>query len=145
MISHTTKQRFLTVLSLLVITPIGFATKFYSGYGQDWVRNSLGGVPYVIFWCLVVFFFFHDMKPGFIGILVLTITCILEFLQLWHPAPLEYLRKTFSGQTVLGTTFAWSDFPYYFLGAGLGWFWLKSINVKANASFRRLSIDNHLR
>ena len=141
MISHSTKQRYLTMLSILVIIPMGFASKFYSGYGQDWVRNSLGGVPYVIFWCLVVFFFFQDLKPGVIAFIVLTITCILEFLQLWHPAALEYLRKTFIGRTVLGTSFSWSDFPYYFVGAGLGWLWVKSLNRKANRSFTRLRID----
>lgn len=145
MISHTTKQRSLTMLSILMITPIGFATKFYSGYGQDWVRNSLGGVLYVIFWCLVVFFFLHHLKPGIIAFTVLTITCILEFLQLWHPAPLEYLRKIFIGQAVLGTTFTWSDFPYYFLGAGLGWFWSDFLNRKSDSSNHKLRIDSRLR
>lgn len=31
-------------ISLLAIVPLGFFTKFYSGYGQNWVRDSFGGL-----------------------------------------------------------------------------------------------------
>lgn len=136
MISHASRQRHWTILSILAITPIGFASKFYSGYGQDWVSNSLGGVFYVIFWCLVVVLFFDRLRPALIAAGVLTVTCTLEFLQLWHPAPLEYLLSTFIGQTVLGTTFVWSDFPYYFIGAGFGWIWLKALTRASDHSRR---------
>lgn len=123
--SYHERQRLWTILSILVIVPIGFYSKFYSGPAQDWVRNSLGGVFYVIFWCLLVFLFFRRLRTGSIAIFVLLATCLLEFLQLWHPPLLQSLRSTFIGQTILGTTFSWSDFPYYFIGAGLGWLWLK--------------------
>jgi hypothetical protein len=126
---------------MLVITPVGFASKFYSGPAEDWVRNSLGGVFYVIFWCLVLFFIFPRMKPTIIALVVLLATCSLEFLQLWHPAPLEWLRKSFLGRTVLGTTFMWSDFPYYVVGAGIGRLWLKMLQRRSDFSLRRLSID----
>ena len=129
------------ILSILVITPVGFASKFYSGPAEDWVRNSLGGVFYVIFWCLVLFFIFQRMKPATIALVVLLATCSLEVLQLWHPAPLEWLRKSFLGRTVLGTTFMWSDFPYYVVGAGIAWLWLKMLQRRSDFSFKRLSID----
>jgi hypothetical protein len=35
------------------------------------------------------------------------------------------LRSTFIGKTVLGTTFTFKDFPYYLVGAALGWYWIK--------------------
>jgi hypothetical protein len=51
---------------------------------------------------------------------VFAVTCALEVLQLWHPAPLEAVRGTFLGRTLLGTTFVWWDFPHYALGCALG-------------------------
>jgi hypothetical protein len=118
-------------LFLLIIVPLGFSTKFCSGYGQSWVRDSLGGVFYEIFWCLVVSLFWRRLKTGLIAAMVLFGTCCLEFLQLWHPPfleYLEYLRSYFMGKTILGTTFSWSDFPYYFVGSGIGWLWSKRLS-----------------
>lgn len=135
------KRNVQTLLSILVIVPVGFASKFYSGPAEDWVRNSLSGAFYVIFWCLLLFFFCHRLKPATIALMVLLITCSLEFLQLWRPTPLEYLRKTFIGRAVLGTTFTWSDFPYYGLGAVIGWIWLSMLSRKSDLSFKRLPID----
>jgi hypothetical protein len=48
-------------------------------------------------------------------------------MQLWHPLFLAYLRGYFIGRTVLGTTFARPDFPYYFMGSAAGWYWLKAL------------------
>ena len=79
------------LLALLVVVPLGFYTKFYVGYAQSWVRDSLGGVFYKIFWCLVVCLFCRSLRIGVIAAMVLSGTCCLEFLQLWHPPFLEYL------------------------------------------------------
>ena len=117
-------QRKQTLLSILIITPIGFYSKFYQGPAASWVNDSLGGLFYVIFWCLVAFLFLPKTKPWKIAAIVLTITCLLEFLQLWHPRFLELLRSYFIGATILGSSFAWSDFPYYVFGSGIGWLWL---------------------
>ncbi len=123
-------QRQRTLLSILIITPIGFASKFYQGPAAAWVNDSLGGMFYVIFWCLVFFLFFPKSTPWKIATIVLITTCLLEFLQLWHPPFLEFLRSYFLGATVLGTSFVWSDFLYYFLGGGIGWLWLHWIKNK---------------
>ncbi len=141
---HSNRQRLWTILSIIVIVPVGFYSKFYSGPAQHWVRDSLCGVFYVIFWCLVVFLFFYRMGPGLIAGIVLAATCGLEFLQLWHPPILQYLRSSFLGQTILGTTFSWSDFPYYFVGAGLGWLWLQALPRGRHFAVRKLRIDSHL-
>ncbi len=119
-----------TLISILIITPIGFYSKFYQGPAAAWVNDSLGGMFYEIFWCLVAFLSFQQSKPWKIAALVLTITCLLEFLQLWHPAFLEVIRANFIGATILGTSFVWSDFPYYFLGSGIGWLWIKWIESR---------------
>lgn len=68
---------------------------------------------------------YPQVKPWRIALAVLAVTCLLEFLQRWHPPWLAWLRSVWIGQILLGTTFAWSDFPYYFIGAGLGWLWMQ--------------------
>ncbi|NIO82881.1 MAG: DUF2809 domain-containing protein, partial [Candidatus Aminicenantes bacterium] len=95
-----------------------------------WVNDSLGGSFYEIFWCLVAFLFFQKSKPWKIATIVLTITCLLEFLQLWHPPFLQAIRRNFIGVTIFGDSFTWSDFPYYFVGSGIGWVWLRWITNK---------------
>ncbi|MFH0953959.1 MAG: DUF2809 domain-containing protein [Verrucomicrobiota bacterium] len=113
------------VILLVLVAAAGLASKFYRGPAADWVNNSLGGVFYVVFWCLLAFLLLPRARPCLIACTVLVITCLLEFLQSWHPAWLEQLRSSFLGAALLGTSFAWSDFPYYFLGCGLGWYWMR--------------------
>lgn len=125
-------HRLWIVLSLMAIIPIGLYSKFYRGWGQDWVNNSSGGIFYEIFWCLLFFFFFpavQNVKRIPLGVFIAT--CTLEFLQLWHPPFLENLRSPLLGRLILGTTFAWSDFIYYVLGSLLGWLWLRTLWRKA--------------
>ena len=121
------KQRLLILLFLIVIVPVGFFTKFYDGPAKAWVNDSLGGLLYEIFWCLVVYFFFQKAKPIIVAMTVFMITCLLEFLQLWHPAFLEVIRDNFIGRTILGNSFNWFDFPYYFVGSTMGWWFLHLI------------------
>ena len=115
------------LISIIIIVPLGIYTKFYSGQAARWVNDSLGGVLYVIFWCLFAFLFLSNTKPWKIATAVFAVTCFLEFLQLWQPPLLEYLRSNFIGRTILGTSFTWSDFPYYIVGCGIGWLWMKSL------------------
>jgi len=113
-----------TLISILIIVPVGLYSKFYNGPAAHWVNDSLGGVLYVIFWCLLVFLFLGNTKPWKIATTVFLITCFLEFLQLCHPPFLEFIRSYFIGRTILGTSFTWFDFPYYFAGCGIGWLWM---------------------
>ena len=122
-----------TLASLVVIVPVGFYSKFYRGPGAHWVNDSLDGVFYEIFWCLLVSLALPRAEPRRIAGGVLTATCILEFLQLWHPMFLEAIRSTFIGATIIGTTFDWTDFPYYFAGSGIGWYWLNRLRSKTAA------------
>jgi hypothetical protein len=123
------QRRYRTGLLLAGLVPLGLYSKFYGGPWADWVNNSLGGVFYVLFWCLVVFWCLPQVRPPWIALPVLSVTCLLEGLQLWHPPFLEWLRSYWMGQILLGTTFSWSDFPYYFIGAGLGWLWIQSLRL----------------
>jgi hypothetical protein len=122
------RRAVLLVASLAVIAPLGFyAKRGYQGPAADWVHDSLGGTFYVIFWCLVLALLLPRWRSGRIALVVLTATCILEFLQLWHPPLLEWLRSFFIGRTILGSSFDWWDFPYYFVGSAAGWIWLRLI------------------
>ena len=42
-------------LALVGLVPLGLYTKVYAGPVTAWVNNSLDGVFYVLFWCLLVF------------------------------------------------------------------------------------------
>ena len=114
------------VLSLLVVTPLGFAFKFYSGPGNGWFNDYGAGVVYEIFWILLASLFFPSKRSAnVIPVYVLVLTCILEFLQLWHPPFLEVIRSFFLGSALIGTTFVWWDFPHYVFGCLTGWIWLR--------------------
>ena len=116
------------VLLLLSITVlIGLTSKFYAGPGANWVNNSLSGVIYEIFWCLAVLSILPRSRVWMIATGVFLVTCLLEFLQLWHEAHLEVVRATFIGRALLGTSFTWLDFPYYVVGCGIGWLLIRSI------------------
>jgi Protein of unknown function (DUF2809) len=113
-------------LSLLVVTPLGFVFKFYSGPGNGWFNNYGAGLLYEIFWILLAFFFFHSKRSAnVIPVYVFLVTCILEFLQLWHPPFLEKIRSSFPGSALIGTTFVWWDFPHYVIGCFIGWIWIR--------------------
>src|SRR6266702_7766364 len=126
-------RRLIPGLVSIAIVVLGglYAKRYYQGPGAGWVRDSLGGVFYEILWCLVFGLLLPRHRPGRIAVGVLVATCVLEFLQLWHPAFLEWLRGFFVGRTILGSYFDWVDFLYYFVGSGLGWVWVRELQRQA--------------
>ena len=121
------------VISLLIVIPLGFLSKFYSGSAALWVNDYLGGVFYEIFWCLIIALIWTNVSVWKIVLWVFGITSILEIMQLWHPYPLELIRSTFIGRTLIGTQFAWLDFPHYILGCLIGWIWIVQIRKSTKA------------
>jgi hypothetical protein len=121
------KTKLWTLVSLLVIVPLGFYTKFYTGLVAGWVNNSLSGVFYVIFWCLLVFLLV-PAPAWLIATGVFVVTSLLEILQLSHHPVLEFIRGFFLGRVLIGTVFVWSDFVYYAFGCLLGWLWLRYLS-----------------
>ncbi len=112
-------------LAILILIPLGLLTKAYRGPAAFWVNNSLSGTLYVVFWCWVVAFVKPYWKKWKIVLGVLAVTCFLEVLQLWHPPFLTFIRSFYWGKVLIGTSFAWSDFPHYVAGALLGYLTLK--------------------
>lgn len=116
------------IISLFIVTLLGLASKYYRGWGEDWLNNSFAAVFYEVFWCLLVLAFFPKRKSIIvIPIGVFIITSLLEFLQLWHPPLLQLLRSYTLGRLILGTTFSEWDFLYYAIGCLIGWWWLRKI------------------
>ena len=123
------------LLSLAVLAPLGFYCKLgYRGPGEAWVRGSAGGAFYVVFWSLAVALLAPRARPVWTALAVLGTTCALEFLQLWHPSALEWARSFFLGRTILGSSFDWSDFPFYFLGAAIAWSWLRALGERTGGN-----------
>jgi len=113
-------QRLSFLLTFVLIGAAGYWLRFLAPISSEW-RDRSGGAAYVAFWIVILAFVSPRMKPWRAALIILLVTCVLEFAQLWHPVWLESLRRTFVGRVILGTTFDWSDFPSYFAGALLGW------------------------
>ncbi|BAZ27113.1 hypothetical protein NIES4073_80290 [Kalymmatonema gypsitolerans NIES-4073] len=127
-------QTFYIIPSLLIVIAMGFFFKYYTGFAHEWFNDYGAAVFYEIFWCLFAFLFFSSgTAVRQIPLWVFLITCILEFLQLWHPPLLEEFRATLIGKWLIGTTFAWWDFPHYLLGCILGWLWLRQLQAQGYA------------
>ncbi len=109
-----------SLLALMLVTPIGFASKFYAGPGASWVGPYGGGVLYEIFWILVILTVWPRLPALRVAVGVFAVTCGLEVLQLWRPPLLEALRSSFLGRALVGSTFSWLDFPHYAAGAAAG-------------------------
>jgi len=111
------KERLILLIALMIITPIGFYTKFYGGFHAKWVNNKLCDVFYVTFWILFFKLIFKKVNNIKISLIVFSITSLIDISQLWHPRFLEYIRTFFLGRTLLGSQFAHSDFLNYAIGA----------------------------
>jgi hypothetical protein len=114
--------------------PAGFLLwRYYRGPATSWFRFYLTGVIYVLIWSLV-FFFFRPSRTNVVRIplVVLVVTCALEFLQLYNPLFLQQIRATLIGAVVIGTDFVWMQFPYYFLGCALSILLLKLLSDSRN-------------
>ena len=132
------KRQLILFLVLTTVVVAGYWLRFYAPIGPDW-RDYSGGAAYVIFWMLA-YSFIRPTAPALpVALAVLLITCCLEFLQLWHPAWLEAIRRTLPGRLVLGTTFEWSDFPPYFAGSVIGFLIMRLFVPSQNPLQRRRS------
>jgi len=119
-----TRSRVYAVFSLAVVVSLGYYGKVYRGPAHHWVNNSFATIFYEILWCVLAFLVRPRWRPAPIAVSVFGATCILEFLQLWHPPLLEWARSYFLGRSLLGTDFDPSDFVYYAAGSALGCLWL---------------------
>lgn len=113
------------ILTLAVLIPLGLFCKWYKGPFADWINNDLVGIWYVMAWCLGLAFVAPAFPAWKNALTVFVVTSLLEVLQLSSWYPLEWARGFVIGRILLGTTFVWSDFIYYILGALLAGFLLQ--------------------
>ena len=104
-----------------------------------WVRipNYFCLSAYEMFWILVVLWMCPRVSMAKVALGVCVVTCVLECLQLWHPLLLEAMRAHALGRILIGTTFSWSDFPFYIAGSGVGYAlgrWLARISAARASS-----------
>ncbi len=117
-----TRRRIRAAIATLITIGLGLAAKRYAGPGHVWVNNW--GPASVAYECMFILLAFiaiprrEAIVP--IGLAVFLATCVVEFMQLWHPPRLDALRSTFLGRSILGTTFSWWDFPAYAVGCAVG-------------------------
>ncbi|MGQ0615071.1 MAG: ribosomal maturation YjgA family protein [Planctomycetaceae bacterium] len=123
--------------ALALVVPLGLATKIYAGPGAGFVRGSLGGVFYEVFWILALLLAAPRLGPGRVGAAVFVATCLLEAAQLWHPPFLERARATRLGDALLGSTFSPSDFAVYAAGSLLGCGLARALGCAGTAAGRR--------
>jgi hypothetical protein len=115
-----TRYRVSLIIWLFLVALLGYWFRFDAPISAGW-RDGIGGAAYVIFFVVALALITQASSARRITLIVLTLTCVLEFLQLWHPPWLERIRRTLLGRALLGTTFGWTDFPSYFAGAVIGW------------------------
>ena len=120
--------------ALVPIAALGIATKFYTGPGAAWVGGHAGGILYVVFWVLAVLFLWPGLRPWRVVAGVFAVTCVLELLQLWHPAFLEGVRSTFWGHALIGSVFAFADLPYYALGGALAGLGVRALGLRGRVA-----------
>lgn len=102
------------------MVPLGLWMRFRSP-GPEWLRDASGGALYVICGMLLLALLLPDLPPARLALVAFLGTCGVEFSQAWHRGWLDALRHTLAGRLVLGTTFNWSDFAPYAVGALIGW------------------------
>ena len=129
------KQNIL-LLYLIVLVPLGISSKLYTGPWHVVVSDKLAGSFYVIFWIILFAMILTRYNFNKIILMVTLITCLLEFSQLLKLDFLISIRATFIGRSLIGSSFSWTDFPFYFIGAGVAWLLLRTV--------KRRKIDTEL-
>ena len=122
------RKRLILLISLVPFCIIGIFVKLYMGrYSLVW-PDKIAGTFYVIFWSFFIALIFPDKPRLKLVLVVFIITCLLEFTQLYSFAVLDAIRSTFVGRAMIGTSFSWSDFPWYLIGALLAYSMLQLLN-----------------
>src|SRR6056297_1578189 len=108
------------ILLIIVVGALGIGAKLLPFAEGTWISHNLSGLFYVTELCLILYLIFPDHSSVVLALAAFLITSLLEILQLWNPDFLEWVRSSFVGRSILGSTFSWLDYPYYLGGAILG-------------------------
>jgi hypothetical protein len=114
-------QLIIKLFLAIILIPIGFLTKVYSGFGSEFATNYLGGVFYVIFLIILSSLVFPKTSPLKISLIVFAFTFFIELTQIIQNDILNSLRSHFLIKTLIGSTFNIYDMVYYTVGAFVGY------------------------
>jgi hypothetical protein len=134
-VDHPRRVERRLVLALAIVTPVGFATKFWL---PGWLPEPAGrwcllygaAVLYEIFWVLLLALVWPRLTVWRNAAIVFLVTCILECLQLVRAGWLTAVRGTFLGAALLGNGFDLWDFPHYLAGSAMGALLLARLRAK---------------
>ena len=113
----TNKQRIAYLVILIILIPLGFYLKEFTGQYQNIVNNKFAGSIYVMFWSFLAILLFPKSNKLYVLLWVLAITIGLEFTQFLEFPWLLELRKSYIIKALIGSSFTWSDIPYYLIGS----------------------------
>ncbi|MBN1598049.1 MAG: DUF2809 domain-containing protein [Bacteroidales bacterium] len=111
-----TKRNITLFIILIIITILGFVSKLYKGPLEQTINDKLAGLFYVVFWSLLTGLFISKKEIKIVTV-VLVITILLEFFQLYSNPFLAIIRSSYLGRAIIGSQFSWLDFPFYTTGA----------------------------
>lgn len=103
-----------------LVLPLGYWLRF-TPYLPEWLRDASGGAAYVMLCAFCAGAGWPAAAAWRLAGGALAFTCLVEVSQLWHADWLDAVRRTLPGRLVLGSTFAWGDFPPYVAGALVAW------------------------
>ncbi|RPI00024.1 MAG: DUF2809 domain-containing protein [Calditrichaeota bacterium] len=113
--------RLTLMLIIAILTPLGFATKFYHFAGKAWVNNYAGDILYPMFWFFCLLLIFPRFSPSAAAILVFLFSSLVEFTQLFSTSLTQFMRSSFLGRVLVGSSFSLIDIFYYAVGAFAAW------------------------
>jgi hypothetical protein len=114
------RSRLWVGVCVVAVIALGLASRNY----PSMFPAFLGKYPGDALWTLMVFFGWAFVTPGastfHLAACALSVSCIVEFTQLYQAPWINALRSTTAGHLVLGSTFSWFDICAYTVGVAIG-------------------------
>lgn len=110
------KSRLKYFAVVLIITPLGFATKLEWVTQYGWVYLYAGDILYSIFFFFLFLTIYPRFNPCKLAAVNFILDVLIELSQLYSTPLLNSIRAFFIGRTILGNGFDYLDFFYYIIG-----------------------------
>ena len=114
------RARLLAAGAAMVTVALGLGSRRFGAALPTFVADYAGDTLYATLVFPLLLFAAPRARIAWLGVLAFALSALVEVSQRWHVGPLDAARATRLGRLVLGTTFVWSDFPCYAVGAALG-------------------------
>lgn len=116
----TSRSRLWISVGLVAVVILGLASRRFQGL----FPACLGKYPGDALWTLAVFLSLALLQPRAstvrLAVFAMSISCLVEFSQLYQAPWINTIRDTKPGHIVLGAGFSWFDIIAYGVGVMLG-------------------------